>query len=346
MQGTAPQIVASPTQRSVVADRPHVQGQVFTLTTADAEKSHETIQGILTLFGHDVRVLFYTGSSHSFVAPRAVCHIPIPRTALPYYLIVTTPGDAVLVGSDIYRDCEIKVHDKDMLDDLVALDIRDFDLILGMDWLSRHFAKVDCQRKVICFELPQQPVVWYRGVKPVSSTSMISLMKAERLVRHGCEAYLAFVTTSTGNKVRLSEIPIVCEFPDVFPEELPGLPPQRGVEFSIELVPGTQPISKAPYRMASNELKELRVQLQELIDKGFIHPSASPWGASVLFERKKDGSMRLCIDYRQLNQVTVKNKYPLPRVDDLLDQLQGASVFSKIDLRSRYHQVRVREEDV
>ncbi|RVW84176.1 Retrovirus-related Pol polyprotein from transposon 17.6, partial [Vitis vinifera] len=140
--------------------------------------------------------------------------------------------------------------------------------------------------------------------------------------------------------LKLEDIPIVREYPDVFPEDLPGLPPEREVEFTIDLVPGTGPMSKAPYRMAPVELKELKVQLQELLDKGFIRPSVSPWGAPVLFVKKKDGSMRLCIDYRELNKVTVRNKYPLPRIDDLFDQLQGACVFSKIDLRSGYHQLR------
>jgi hypothetical protein len=124
------------------------------------------------------------------------------------------------------------------------------------------------------------------------------------------------------------------------------LPPDREIEFTIELMPGTQPIHKAPYRMAPTELKELKEQLQDLLDRGFIQPSVSPWGAPVLFVKKKDGSMRLCIDYRELNKVTIKNKYPLPRIDDLFDQLKGASVFSKIDLLSGYHQLRVREEDV
>ena len=144
----------------------------------------------------------------------------------------------------------------------------------------------------------------------------------------------------------MEDIPIVNEFPDVFPDELPGLPPVREIDFSIELLPGTMPISQAPYRMAPAELKELKTQLQELVDKGFIRPSMSPWGAPVLFVKKKDDTMRLCIDYRKLNQVTVKNKYLLPRIDDLFDQLRGASVFSKIDLRSGYHQLRIRDSDV
>jgi hypothetical protein len=133
---------------------------------------------------------------------------------------------------------------------------------------------------------------------------------------------------------------------NVFPEELLGIPPDREIEFTINLLPNTAPISKASYRMAPLELKELKDQLQELLDKGFIRPSVSPWGALVLFVKKKDGSMRLCIDYRELNKVTIKNRYPLPRIDDLFDQLQGSQVFFKIDLRSGYHQLKVQEKDV
>jgi len=127
---------------------------------------------------------------------------------------------------------------------------------------------------------------------------------------------------------------------------MPGLPPDREIEFAIELLQGTTPISKVPYRMALAELVELKKHLQELLDKGLIQPSVSPWGAPVLFVRKKDGSHRLCIDYRELNQVTVKNKYLLPRIDDLFDQLAGAIVFSKIDLRPGYHQLKIKREDV
>ena len=133
---------------------------------------------------------------------------------------------------------------------------------------------------------------------------------------------------------------------DVFPNELPGLPPQRVVDFGIELHPGTSPISMTPHRMAPVELQELGVQLQELLDKGFIRPSTSPRGTPVLFVKKKDEALRLCIDYRQLNRVTIKNQYLLLRIDDLLDQLRGARVYSKIELRTGYHQLRVREIDI
>jgi hypothetical protein len=129
-----------------------------------------------------------------------------------------------------------------------------------------------------------------------------------------------------------SKVPVVNEFPDVFPEELPGMPPNRDIKFVIELKPGTSPIYKTPYRMATLELGELKEHIKELLEKGFIHPSSSPWGAPVIFVLKKDGTRRLCVDYHALNEVTFKNKYPLPRIDDLCDQLHGACVFSKIDL--------------
>jgi hypothetical protein len=139
----------------------------------------------------------------------------------------------------------------------------------------------------------------------------------------------------------LEDIGVVNEFPDVFPEHLLGMPPDRDIEFSIELIPGTAPISKRPYRTDVKDLAELKKQIEELLSKGFIRPSSSPWGAPTLFVDKKDGSRRLCIDYRSLSEVTIKNKYPLPRIEDLFDQMRGAKVFSKIDLRSGYHQLKI-----
>jgi hypothetical protein len=141
-------------------------------------------------------------------------------------------------------------------------------------------------------------------------------------------------------------ISVVSDFPDVFPEELLGMPPERKVEFAIELIPGTAPISKRAYRVSGPELVELRKQIDELLEKGYIRPSTSPWAAPVLFVEKKDGTKRMHIDYSSLNEVSIKNKYPLPRIKDLFDQLRGASVFSKIDLRSGYHQLRIRSPDI
>ncbi|KAB2631036.1 S ribonuclease [Pyrus ussuriensis x Pyrus communis] len=168
------------------------------------------------------------------------------------------------------------------------------------------------------------------------------------VIRRRCSVFSDWAPGRSGVLWRLlvEDVRVVRHFPDVFPEDLPGLPPDRDVEFTIELLPGTNPISLTPYRMAPAELRELKVQLQELVDKGFIQPSTSPWGAPVLFVRKKDGTLRLCIDYRQLNRVTIKNRYPLPRIDDLFDQLRGACVFSKIDLRSSYYQLKISRDDV
>jgi hypothetical protein len=140
----------------------------------------------------------------------------------------------------------------------------------------------------------------------------------------------AYVSIATN----LEEIPVVCDYPDVFPDDLPGMPPDRDNEFVIELQPGTTPLSKRAYRMPPKELAELKTQLQELLDKGFIRLCSSPWGCPALFIKKKDGSLRLCVDYRPLNAVTIKIKYPLPRIDVLFDQLVGAKVFSRIDVRS------------
>jgi hypothetical protein len=142
----------------------------------------------------------------------------------------------------------------------------------------------------------------------------------------------------------IEAIRIVSEFPDVFPKELPGMPPERKVEFAIELIPGTAPISKRAYRVFELELVELKKQIDELLEKGYIRLSTSTWAAPVIFVEKKDDTKRMCIDYRALNEVTIKNKYPLPRIEDLFDQLRGARVFSKIDLRLGYKQLRIQPQ--
>jgi hypothetical protein len=139
------------------------------------------------------------------------------------------------------------------------------------------------------------------------------------------------------------EVPVVSKFSDIFPEELPGMLPDHDIEFVIELMPSTAPIYKSPYRMATLEIAELKEHIKELLEKGFIRLSSSPWGAPVIFVPKMDGTQKLCVDYRVLNEVAIKNKYLLPRIDDLFDQLCGACVFSKIDLRSGYHQLNIRE---
>ena len=224
----------------------------------------------------------------------------------------------------------------------MALDMRDFDVVLSMDWLSRHRAILDCYKKEVKLHRPGKLEVKFGGIRRELFSSMISAMATQRMLRKGYQGYLAYVAEIGKKGTLVDEIPIVREFPD----DIVGLPLDKEVEFTIDLIPGTEPISIPPYRMAPTELRELKAQLEELLSKGFIRPSISPWGAPVLIVKKKNGSLRLCIDYKQLNRVTIRNQYPLPRIDELFDYLQGSRVYSKIDLRSGYHQLRVQEGDV
>ncbi|GKA59605.1 reverse transcriptase domain-containing protein [Tanacetum coccineum] len=222
-----------------------------------------------------------------------------------------------------------------------------------MDWLAKYQAVIVCAEKIVRIPWRNKTLIIHGDGSTqgnVTRLNIISCTKTQKYMEKGFPIFLAHVTTKEvedkSEKKRLEDVPIVQDFPEVFPEDLPGLPPTRQVEFQIDLVPGAAPVARAPYRLAPSEMKELSEQLKELSDKGFIRPSSSPWGAPVLFVKKKDGSFRMCIDYQELNKLTVKNRYPLPRIDDLFDQLQGSSVYSKIDLRSGYHQLRVREEDI
>ncbi|GJT48788.1 putative reverse transcriptase domain-containing protein [Tanacetum coccineum] len=201
-----------------------------------------------------------------------------------------------------------------------------FDVIIGMDWLAYHRALIDCYEKIVRIPLPNGKILEVQGERPEKDLGSLACIKAD--------------------EKKLDDIRVVRDFPEVFPDDLLGLPLVREIEFRIDLILGASPAVRSPYRLAPSEMLELSNQLKELQEKGFIRPSHSPWGAPVLFVKKKDGSMRMCIDYRELNKLTIKNRYPLPRIDDLFDQLQGACCFSKIDLRSGYHQLRVREEDI
>ncbi|KAL0550368.1 hypothetical protein IC582_014876 [Cucumis melo] len=322
------------------------QGRVFATNRQEAERASTVVTGTLPILGHYALVLFDSGSSHSFISSIFVKHAGLEVEPLGSALSVSTPSGEALLSKEKIRACwvEIANHTLDVI--LLVLDMQDFDVILGMDWLSTNHATIDCFNKEVVFNPPSGDKFKFRGAGMVGIPKVISAMKASKLLSQGTWGILASVVDVAEPEVSLSSEPVVREYPDVFPDELPGLPPPREVDFAIELEPGTAPISRAPYRMAPAELKELKVQLQELLDKGFIRPSVSPWGAPVLFVKKKDGSMRLCIDYRELNKVTVKNRYPLPRIEDLFDQLQGATVFSKIDLRSGYHQLRIRDGDI
>ncbi|KAL0561248.1 hypothetical protein IC582_001670 [Cucumis melo] len=322
------------------------QGRVFATARQEVERAGTVVTGTLPILGHYAFVLFDSGSSHSFISSVFVQHVGLEVETLGSVLSVSTPSREVLLSKEKIKACRVEIANH-MLDvTLLVLDMQDFDVILGMDWLSTNHANIDCFGKEVVFNPPSGASFKFRGAGMVCIPKVMSAMKASKLLSQGTWGILASVVDIREPEVSLSSEPVVREYPDVFPDELPGLPPPREVDFAIELEPGTAPISRAPYRMAPAELKELKVQLQELLDKGFIRPSVSPWGAPVLFVKKKDGSMRLCIDYRELNKVTVKNRYPLPRIDDLFNQLQGATVFSKIDLRSGYHQLRIRDSDI
>ena len=167
---------------------------------------------------------------------------------------------------------------------------------------------MDCYRKEVRFCRPGQTEVVFYGLQKTLPNSIMIAMKASKMLWKSYQGYLAYAIEVRDSGSRLEDIPVVREFPDVFPKDLPGIPPDREIDFQIELAPGTEPISKAPYRMAPLELKDLKVQMEELVSKGFVRPSTSPWGAPVLFVKKKDGSLRLCIDYRELNKVTIRNQ--------------------------------------
>ncbi|GKD55256.1 putative reverse transcriptase domain-containing protein [Tanacetum coccineum] len=198
----------------------------------------------------------------------------------------------------------------------MLVELRSFDVIIGMDWLRKYHAVIVCDEKLVQIPYGNETLIFCGNESNNGRESWLTVMSCSKAQEYMAKGYLT------------------------------GLPPARPVEFQIDLIPGAAPVARAPYRLAPSKMKELSKQLQELSDKGFIRPSSSPWRAPVLFVKKKDGSFRMCIDYRELNKLTVKNHYPLPRINDLFDQLQGSSIYSKIDLRSGYHQLRVREQDI
>ena len=337
-----------PRQGAQIAGRQDARApaRAYAMKAVEDTDAPDVIIGNFTIFDTFVHALIDIGSTHSYVCTDIPNLGNLPRSETEYDILVTNPlGHSVIVNK-VYRDCPIKIQEYEFLGDLIELSFREFDVILGMDWLSRHRAIVDCRMKRVTLRTPDDSEVVFIGERPYHLSNVISATVARKMVRKGCEAYLSYVIDMVKARPSVSDIPTVSDFLDVFPEELPGLPPQRKIEFSIDVVPGATPASITPYRMAPLELKELKLQLQELLDKGFIRPSVSPWGAPVLFVKKKDGTLRLCVDYRQLNKLTVKNKYLLPRIDDLFDQLKGASIFSKIDLRSGYHQLKIKDADV
>ncbi|GKE71094.1 putative reverse transcriptase domain-containing protein [Tanacetum coccineum] len=250
-------------------------GRAYLLRDKNAHQDPNVVTGTFFLNQLLARVLFDSGSDKSFVSISLASMLNIPPITL-----------------DTTLKWPMETY---------------FDIVIGMDWLSKYHARIICDEKVVHI--------------PIDSETLI--IRAQ-------------VMEKKSDKKLLENISVVREFPEVFLEDLPGLPPVRQVEFQIDLIPGETLVARALYRLAPSEMQELS-KLQELADQGFIRPSTSPWEAPVLFVKKKDGSFRMCINYRELNKLTIKNGYPLPRIDDLFDQLQGSSVYSKIDLRLGYH---------
>nr|AAQ56531.1 putative polyprotein [Oryza sativa Japonica Group] len=299
---------------------PASKARVNHVAAAEAQDAPDVILGTFPVNSVPATVLFDSGATHSFLSMSFAGNHGMEVEDLRHPLMVSTPRNQAL---SLQRSPSVRIEIKGVpfLANLILLESKDLDVILGMDWLARHRGVIDCANRKVTLTSNDGRVV---TVHALSSESLRSRL----------------------NQITLEEIPIVREYPDVFPDDLPGMPPKRDIEFRIDLVPGTTPIHKRPYRMAANELAEVKRQVDDLLQKGYIRPSSSPWGAPVIFVEKKDHTQRMCVDYRALNDVTIKNKYPLPRIDDLFDQLKGATIFSKIDLRSGYHQLRIKEEDI
>ncbi|WVZ93534.1 hypothetical protein U9M48_039505 [Paspalum notatum var. saurae] len=303
-------------------------GQLHYTQLEQVPEGEPILGGTFLVNDHPMVVLFDSGATFTFISKAYALKHGYEIIELKQKYRITVAGSSINTNH-IVRDLHLQVGRESLIISPLVLPQLGIDIILGMEWLKRHNAMIN---------------VGSRTVQLCSSSGTDVII---HVPLHEHESHTVNVAQAHLEAQALAMIPVACDYPDVFPEEPPGLPPDRDVEFRIDLVPGTAPVSKRSYRMAPNELKELKTQLQEQLDKGFIRPSPSPWGYPALFVEKKDqGGKRLCVDYRPLNAVTVKNKYPLPHIDILFDQLGGATVFSKIDLRSGYHQIKVREEDI
>jgi hypothetical protein len=311
---------ATPAKKPMVQVR---QGKMNFTTMSDIPKGASVLTGTFSINDTPVKILFDSGAAHSFMSENLLGKLGLrgSHTKLAYKII--TPGGNIS-SHVVTFGVPLNMGSKKIQSNLITINLAGMDVILGMDWITQHRVVLDILDRVVEINSPT-----------VGHTTLYLPFK------DGTDS-CAYVTIISP----LDEIPVVCEYPDVFPDEMPGMPPDRDVDFVIELQPGTAPISKRPYHMPPKELVELKNQLQELLDKGYIRPSSSPWGCPALFVKKKDGSLRLCVDYKPLNAVTIKNKYPLPRIDVLFNQLAGAKVFSKIDLHSGYHQIKIRPCDI
>jgi hypothetical protein len=299
-------------------------GQIYYTQVATTPDGEPVMMGTFLVANHPAIILFDSGASHTFISKKFVEQHCIPYHESREGFKIHLPGGQIFT-KEVAFQVPVTLAERDFPTNMIVLKSQDIDVILGMNWLAQHKTILNTELKTIKLSYGQEEVLL---------TIPIAI-----LAKPFGRVYEAIIP-------EIQDIPVVCEFPDVFPKDLPGLLPERDVEFVIELKPGTAPISRRSYRMPPNELAELKTQLQDLLEKGFIWPSSSPWGCPAIFVKKKDQTLRMCVDYRPLNEVTIKNKYPLPWIDILFDQLTGARVFSKIDLRSGYHQIHIRPEDI
>nr|ABA93974.2 retrotransposon protein, putative, Ty3-gypsy subclass [Oryza sativa Japonica Group] len=297
-----------------------VQARVNHASAEEAQSAPEVILGTFPVNSTPAVILFDSGATHSFISKRFAGAHGLSLVKLKIPMRVHTPGGG-MTTTHYCPSVTVEIQGSIFPANLILLESKDLDVILGMDWLTRHRGVIDCASRTIKLTNAKGEVVTFQS--PVPRKPGISLNQAA-----GEEQEVAVEKTTK----KLEDIPIVREYREVFPDDLTTMPPKRDIEFRIDLVPGTAPIHKRPYRMGANELAEVKKQVDEQL----------PWDTSARARHLG----RMCVDYRALNEVTIKNKYPLPRIDDLFDQLKGAIVFSKIDLRSGYHQLRIREEDI
>jgi hypothetical protein len=274
-------------------------GQVYYTQVATTPERESVMMGMFLLANHLAVILFDSGASHTFMSKIFVEKHCIHSTESREGFVIHSPGDQIFTKEVVFH-VPVTLVGHEFPTNMIVIKGQDIYVILGMNWLAQNKAIINADQRTIQLSYGQQEV---KLSIPVSVPVKTSGQVFEAIVQE------------------IQDIPVVCEFPDVFPEDLPGLPPERDVEFVIELKPGTAPISRRSYRMPPNELAELKIQLQDLLEKRFIRPSSSPWGCPTIFVKKKDQTLRMCVDYRPLNEVTIKNKYPLPRIDILFDQL-------------------------
>ena len=234
------------------------QAKFYAVTQQDADADLDVVTGIISILDHDAYTLVDPGATHSFASKHFLDHFQIKTQPVEGRMRVSLPTGDPLFSDRVVRDSKVLIEGQEFPADLVALDMRDFDVVLGMDWMSRHRATLDCYKKEVKLHRPGKLEVKFRGLRRELSSCMISATTAQRMLRKGSQSYLAYVVETGKEGTILDEIPVVRDFSDVFPDDIAGLPPDREVEFTIDLIPRTEPISIPPYRMAPAELRELK----------------------------------------------------------------------------------------